>query len=151
MDLELQQFLQAMETRLKEYTGQRADRTEARLESMDARLESMDARLETMDARLETMQARLGTMDARLETMEARLKAYADIRSETIETRLLRAFRQFAHPVEARLRVDRISITDVYDAEIEVLKERVEALEEKPRDPHPHRIRRTEQQPRGSA
>ena len=144
MDLELQQFLQAMETRLKEYTGQRADRTEARLESMDARLETMDARLETMQARLESMDARLGTM-------EARLKEYADIRSETIETRLLRAFRQFAHPVEARLRVDRISITDVYDAEIEVLKERVEALEDKPRDSRPHRIRRTEQQPRGSA
>lgn len=70
---------------------------------------------------------------AYLQSMEARLKEYTDQRAEVIETRLLRAFRQFAHPVEARLRASRVGM-QVYDAELEALKERVEALEDKPGD-----------------
>mgnify|MGYP003622951791 CR=1 FL=1 len=53
----------------------------------------------------------------RLDQMESRFKEYADQRSEAIETRLLRAFRNFAHPVEARLRVNKAAI-QVYDAEL---------------------------------
>jgi cell division septum initiation protein DivIVA len=37
----------------------------------------------------------------RLEQMQERLKEYTDQRAEVIETRMLRALRNFAHPVEA--------------------------------------------------
>ena len=64
----------------------------------------------------------------RLDQMESRFKEYADQRLEAIETRLLRAFRNFAHPVEARLRANKAAI-QVY-AELEGLTDRVKALEE---------------------
>ena len=76
---------------------------------------------------------RLDRMESRFkeyaDLMESRFKEYADQRSEAIETRLLRAFRNFAHPVEARLRANK-AVIQVYDAELEALTDRVQALEE---------------------
>ena len=60
----------------------------------------------------------------RLDQMESRFKEHADQRSEAIETRLLRAFRNVKHPVEGRLRVDK-AVSEVYYAELEALAERV--------------------------
>ncbi len=48
---------------------------------------------------------------------------------EEIETRLLRAFRNFAHPVEARLRAQKI-ISRGLDQRLDELEDRVEMLEE---------------------
>jgi hypothetical protein len=67
-------------------------------------------------------------LKAYLESMEERLKEYTDQRAEVIETRLLRAFRQFAHPVEARLRSNK-AIMRSFDARLDALEDRTEALE----------------------
>ena len=50
-------------------------------------------------------------------------------RLEGVETRLLRAFRNFAHPVEARLRVQKAS-TRAFNERLDALEDRVEFLEE---------------------
>jgi len=46
-----------------------------------------------------------------------------------VETRLLRAFRNSAHPVEARLRVQKAS-TRAFNERLDALEDRVEFLEE---------------------
>jgi hypothetical protein len=48
---------------------------------------------------------------------------------EELETRLLRAFRNFSHPVEARLRAQKI-ISRGLDQRLDELEDRVEFLEE---------------------
>lgn len=56
-------------------------------------------------------------------------KTWISERLEEVETRLLRAFRNFAHPVEARRRVQKAvgrSLTERIDA----LEDRVEFLED---------------------
>ena len=66
----------------------------------------------------------------RLEQMQERLKEYTDQRAEVIETRMLRAFRNFAHPVEARLRVNK-ALTTALDDRLDAMEDRVAALEER--------------------
>ena len=48
---------------------------------------------------------------------------------EEVETRLLRAFRNFSHPVEARLRVQKAA-TRAFNERLDALEDRVEFLEE---------------------
>jgi tetrahydromethanopterin S-methyltransferase subunit G len=48
---------------------------------------------------------------------------------EEVETRLLRAFRNFSHPVEARLRVQKAS-TRAFNERLDALEDRIEFLEE---------------------
>ena len=48
---------------------------------------------------------------------------------EKVETRLLRAFRSYSHPMEARLRVQKAS-TRAFNERLDALEDRVEFLEE---------------------
>src|SRR5438270_857108 len=105
MDPELRAYLEGMETRLRE--------------SFEARLRD---NAESMEVRLREY------TDQRSESMEARLREYTDQRSEMIETRLLRAFRNFSHPVEARLRVQKAS-TRAFNERLDAIEDRVEFLE----------------------
>jgi hypothetical protein len=65
-----------------------------------------------------------------LQGMESRLREYTDQRSEVIETRLLRAFRNFSHPVEARLRVQKAA-TRAFNERLDAIEDRVEFLEKR--------------------
>jgi tetrahydromethanopterin S-methyltransferase subunit G len=55
-------------------------------------------------------------------------KAWISERLEEVETRMLRAFRNFAHPVEARLRVQK-AVSRSFQERLEALEDRVEFLE----------------------
>jgi hypothetical protein len=48
---------------------------------------------------------------------------------EEVETRMLRAFRNYAHPVEARLRVQK-SVSPSLAERLDALEDRIEFLEE---------------------
>lgn len=97
----------------KQYLNQRFDQTETRLKEY---ADQMETRLKEYTDQVET-----------------RLKEYTDQRAETIETRLLLAFRNFAHPVEARLRVSK-ALSNAVDVRIEALEDRVTAIEENQRE-----------------
>jgi hypothetical protein len=56
-------------------------------------------------------------------------KAWISERLEEVETRMLRAFRNFSHPVEARLRAQKI-ISRGLDQRLDELEDRIEFLEE---------------------
>jgi len=58
-------------------------------------------------------------------------KAWLDGRLESLETKLLTAFHQWASPAESRLRRHRDSIHDL-EVDLDALTARVKALEEKP-------------------
>ena len=56
-------------------------------------------------------------------------KAWISERLEEVETHMLRGFRNFSHPVEARLRAQKI-ISRGLDQRLDELDDRVEFLEE---------------------
>lgn len=49
---------------------------------------------------------------------------------EKVETRMLRAFRNFSHPVEARLRVQKAA-TRAFNERLDAIEDRVEFLEDR--------------------
>jgi hypothetical protein len=55
-------------------------------------------------------------------------KVWISERLEEIETRLLRAFRNFSHPVEARLRVHK-AVSRSFSERLDALEDRIEFLE----------------------
>jgi hypothetical protein len=85
---------------------------------------------EELRAYLQGMESRIREyVDRRSETTESRMREYTDQRSEIIETRLLRAFRNFSHPVEARLRVQKTT-TRAFNERLDAIEDRVEFLEQ---------------------
>jgi chaperonin cofactor prefoldin len=114
MDDELKQHLVAMEGRL-----------DAKIEQLDAKIERLDAKIEHVEARLDAKIERLETrLDAKIEHVETRL----DAKIEHVETALLTEFHKWASPVESRMRTHRSWFYEV-DAEVELLKNRVQKLE----------------------
>lgn len=57
-------------------------------------------------------------------------KHWISERLEEVETRLLRAFRNFSHPVEARLRVQK-AVSRSLGERLDALEDRVEFLEDR--------------------
>lgn len=57
-------------------------------------------------------------------------KQWISERLEEVETRMLRAFRNFAHPVEARLRVQK-AVGRALTERVDALEDRVEFLEDR--------------------
>jgi hypothetical protein len=57
-------------------------------------------------------------LDGRLDAAEDRMKAYADKRTDALETKLITAFQQWASPVEMRVRSHAAAIRAI-DVEVE--------------------------------
>jgi hypothetical protein len=69
-------------------------------------------------------------LDGRLDAAEERMKAYADKRTDALETKLITAFQQWASPVEMRVRSHAAAIRAM-DVEVESIADRVDKLEGK--------------------